>query len=70
MWIISSVRSRLAPPGISVSALLLIGKMHSTTFEAEFPIWNRHSRILHLSRPGHNEFANEAGPEEMTLFAP
>src|SRR5580658_706889 len=62
MWTISSVRSSLAPTGISVSARLLTGKMHLTTYEAEFPIWDRRSRILPLSRLGHNEFANQAGP--------
>jgi hypothetical protein len=74
MWTISSVRSSLAPTGISVSARLLTGKMHPTTYEAEFPIWDRRSRILPLSRPGHNEFATNLATkqarEEMTMFAP
>jgi hypothetical protein len=57
MGIISSVRNSLAPIGISVSALLLTGKMRPTTYEAEFPIRDLRSRILPPSCPGHNEFA-------------
>jgi hypothetical protein len=55
--IISSVRSSLAPTGISVSTSLLTGKMYPTAPKTDLPIWSHRSRIVPLSRPGHNEFA-------------